>query len=80
MKWLLALLPLVAASPVELPGVSLGDAPPPGQVSIQRSLLAFQTLTRLGYHPRCHLWRNRMPSGHREQPDLVRQDHHDAHL
>jgi hypothetical protein len=33
MKWLLALLPLVAASPIELPNVNLGDAPPPGQVS-----------------------------------------------
>ncbi|PSN65145.1 hypothetical protein BS50DRAFT_496989 [Corynespora cassiicola Philippines] len=34
MKWLLALVPLVAAAPA-LPNVELGDAPPPGQVKIR---------------------------------------------
>jgi hypothetical protein len=33
MKWLLALLPIVAASPVNIPDYE-GDIPPPGQVSI----------------------------------------------
>ncbi|KAF2679872.1 hypothetical protein K458DRAFT_313346 [Lentithecium fluviatile CBS 122367] len=35
MKWLLALAPIVAATPVNLPGLELGDAPPPGQVTIR---------------------------------------------
>lgn len=34
MKWLAALIPVVAAAPA-LPGVELGDAPPPGQVKIR---------------------------------------------
>ncbi|KAF2010550.1 hypothetical protein BU24DRAFT_427665 [Aaosphaeria arxii CBS 175.79] len=35
MKWLLALVPFVAAAPANLPGIEFGDAPPAGQVTIR---------------------------------------------
>ncbi|KAF1955096.1 hypothetical protein CC80DRAFT_517280 [Byssothecium circinans] len=35
MKWLAAIVPVVAAIPASIPAIELGDAPPPGQVTIR---------------------------------------------
>lgn len=62
MKWLLALVPLVAAAPA-LPSFGVGDAPDPGQVGHSMHYTTSPVLTAPGQNLEGRYWWNRLPSG-----------------